>query len=646
MGAQFGIWNFDGSRTPEPYLDRARTMIAPYGPDGDSHYRGGPVDILYSRFSTTEQISPQQQPTITPSGAVLVWDGRLDNVSELALELRLSSSSPLDDAVVAVAAYEHWKGDCLKHFTGDWSLTVWEPHDRSLLLATDVLGVRHIYYLVRPDYVLWGSVLDPLVFLADHKLSLDEEYLAGWLGSFPAPHLTPFHEIRRVPSASMVSIRQGGIAIRRYWDFDGTRRIRYTRDEEYEKHFLELLRQAVRRRLRSNAPVLAELSGGMDSSAIVCIADQLTSDTGEPKVETISRYNDYEPHWNERPWFTRVEAHRGRSGLHVDVNALPPETEAEKAHPRFRPGAGAVESPMVEFMIRRGLRVLLSGIGGDEFLGGVPTPVPELEDLFARGKLFSLWQRMQAWALVQQRPWIHLIRDTARGFLPSFPARFHGQTQIPWLLPDFVSRQNRALGGYRRRMRWVGDLPSFQENAQALDGIRRQLACMDLSPGYPFERRYPFLDRDLLEFLFAIPREQLVRPGHRRSLMRRALRNIVPQAVLDRRRKAFISRAPIQLAQQHLGMLATSGRLASEEAGIVDSAQYRASLEAACAGRNTPLVPLLRTINIEEWLQELGRCGLLSGRIPSTPSRVLIGETTDNQIPELHGNGEAAPCRL
>jgi asparagine synthase (glutamine-hydrolysing) len=294
-------------------------------------------------------------------------------------------------------------------------------------------------------------------------------------------------------------------------------------------------------------------------------------------------------------------------------------------------------------MMRNEHRVLLSGIGGDEFLGGVPTPLPELEDLLARGKIL-LWQRMLAWALVQQRPWIHLLRDTVRGFLPPFLAGFDRQGQIPWLVPDFVSRQSCALGGYRRRLRWIGPLPSFQENADALEGIRRQLGCMDLSPGHPFERRYPFLDRDLLEFVLAIPREQLVRPGQRRSLMRRALRGTVPDAILDRRRKAFISRSPIRLAEQHLGALAASDRLASEEAGIVDSAKCRDALDGACMGRDIPLVPLVRTLALEQWLQVLGRSGLLDGRLISIRPRVSTGESGDSQIPELQGTGEVAQC--
>lgn len=613
MGVQFGIWNFDDSATPEQYLDRARSLIAPYGPEGDWRYRGGPVDILYSRFSTTEQLSPQEEPAIAASGAALVWDGRLDNVSDLAVELRIPSSPPRGDAAVAVAAYERWKQDCLKHFTGDWSLTVWDPRDRSLLLATDVLGVRPIYYLVRPKYVLWGTVLDPLILLSDHKFSLDEEYLAGWISSLPNDHLTPFREIRRVPPASIVAIRPGGVAIRRYWDFEDTPRIRYVRDAEYEEHFLSLFAQSVRRRVRSCAPLLAELSGGMDSAAIVCMADRVGAiSPGASRVDTVSYYNDSEPNWDEKPWFGAVEQYRGKEGLHIDVcNRASTTAGSEVSEFRSWPGATrpSMQSELINWMVCHSHRVVLSGMGGDEFLGGVPTAIPELENLLARGRMKEFARQLMVWALLQRKPWIFLFHDTVAGFLPSAVRR---RPVPPWLEPEFAKRNRTALSGYTQRWRVFGPLPSFQENMEALASIRRQLAATELCAGYPFEKRYPYLDRDLLQFLFAVPREQLVRPGERRSLMRRALKGIVPDVILQRRRKAYVTRSPIALAaKQYRELFRASADLVTCDLRIVRRETFLENLRAAAEGRGIPVIPLMRTAALEYWLRALDNRGLL-----------------------------------
>jgi asparagine synthase (glutamine-hydrolysing) len=266
-------------------------------------------------------------------------------------------------------------------------------------------------------------------------------------------------------------------------------------------------------------------------------------------------------------------------------------------------------------MIRNGHRILLSGIGGDEFLGGVPTPIPELEDWLARGRLITLWQRLQLWALVQRRPWVHLLRDAIIGFLPlplqGRDTRFHFGS---WLEPGFVTRQGRALSSYAKKWTLLGPLPSFQENLDAVDAIARQLGCRLLTPGFPYERRYPYLDRDLLEFLFAIPRDQLIRPGERRSLMRRALKGIVPEEILQRKRKAFVIRSLVTTAESKYRILsAKHNPLAAGLLGVVNPKAFLESLRAAGQGKDVPLHPLLRAVAIEEWLETLSRRGLLRG---------------------------------
>src|SRR5882762_1037397 len=139
---------------------------------------------------------------------------------------------------------------------------------------------------------------------------------------FPAVHLTPYVGIHAVPPSSSVLLRPGKHTVRKYCDFDPSKRIRYSTDAEYEEHFRTVFAEAVQRRLRSDSPILAELSGGMDSSSIVCVADTIIARGAAetPRLDTLSYYNDSEPNWNERPYFTKVEEKRGRTGTHIDVS--------------------------------------------------------------------------------------------------------------------------------------------------------------------------------------------------------------------------------------------------------------------------------------------------------------------------------------
>jgi asparagine synthase (glutamine-hydrolysing) len=139
------------------------------------------------------------------------------------------------------------------------------------------------------------------------------------------------------------------------------------------------------------------------------------------------------------------------------------------------------------------------------------------------------------------------------------------------------------------------------------------LSCSAV-PGTPLlEKRYPFLDRDLLTYLFAIPRDQLVRPGQRRSLMRRALKGIVPDAVLDRRRKAYVSRLPIlTIEQRWIEHVSRNTETWLSRLDYVNDRKLQACLEDVCRMRQSPAMSLLRTTGIEEWLQALSVFGTLS----------------------------------
>ena len=186
--------------------------------------------------------------------------------------------------------------------------------------------------------------------------------------------------------------------------------------------------------------------------------------------------------------------------------------------------------------------------------------------------------------------------------------------------PAFEKRHRLALTGYNRGLNVFGPLPSFQEDLRVLDSLRRQLGCSVLPREPLFEKRYPFLDRDLLEFLCAIPREQIVRPGQRRSLMRRALVGIVPKEVLERRRKAYVARAPaVSISAEWPSVAGMTQEMLASSLGIVNTARFLGALRKARDGEDTPIVLLMRTLDVEFWLRNLNRNGLLMS--PSTMSR-------------------------
>src|SRR5260370_1410423 len=173
------------------------------------------------------------------------------------------------------------------------------------------------------------------------------------------------------------------------------------------------------------------------------------------------------------------------------VSVPTPNTKRASAPSSAKPSAVGSAPTVPACIVSQGNRVVLSGIGGDEFTGGVPTPNPELADLLARGHFRTLAHQLKVWALNKRKPWFHLLFGAAREFLsPALVGVPKHKRPAAWFNPAFVKRNRAALTGYDDRTRTFGPLPSFQANLVALDVLRRQLACSELSLDLPREQRY------------------------------------------------------------------------------------------------------------------------------------------------------------
>jgi asparagine synthase (glutamine-hydrolysing) len=612
VSIQFGRWNLNGQPADPEFMRRVATLTSSYRPDGDTFHVSGSLGMFLQLFATTNDSLRTHQLVTSPLGVTLTWDGRLDNRDELIGLLDLDPKTTPADVEIALASYGHWNTSCFGRLVGDWALAIWDPLEQAVLLAKDLVGTRHLFYSLETKRATWSTVLDPLVLLSERPLQLSEEFIAGYLSTFPATHLTPYVGIFSVPACTFVRIERRRISSQEYWHFDPSHRIAYQADTDYEQHFRQAFSEAVRRRLRTSSPVVAELSGGMDSSSIVCVADQLLADQNPeaPRLDTLSCYDDDEPNWDERPYFSLVEQKRGRTGYRINVgdtdgSLVPPDRDIFLPVPGYDQLVLSREREVNRCLAASQSRVLLSGIGGDEFLGGVPTPIPELQDLFSCLQWLGFARRLWQFSLQQRRPWTHLCFDSLEEFLPQPVRRLYKTPPIPpWLRPSFVRRHETVFWADLPRTKLSAARPSFQGALTTLQHIRRQLNAAPLNALHHHRVTYPCLDRDLLVFLFAIDREQLVRPGQRRSLLRRALAGVVPPEILGRKRKAYVARHPLKLLEAALpritALLESSHALSWE---WIDRQALSAALSSAQRGNCKHILPLLRTLRLEVWLQ-------------------------------------------
>ena len=601
MSAQGGILHFDEHPVDRQRLGSLMTALQECGPDGERTYVAGPLGMVYCAFHTTPESRREQQPIVSPRGCVVTWDGRLDNREDLLADLELDRSS-LSDAAIAAAAYERWGTGCFRKLEGDWALAIWDPARKTLIMGRDIFAIRHLYYHLTTQHLMWSTDLRPLVLQADATWKLDENYIAGFLVSFPEADRTPFVGLRAVPPASFVEVCDGRATVRAYWHLDPRDTIRYRTDGEYEDHFRHLFRQSVRRRLRSDAPVLSDLSGGMDSSAIVCMADEILArgETACPRLDTITLYDDLEPTGDERTYACYVEAKRGRTGHHIHTAGVADLSPVEPGV--FVPRPGFFQSNLnigrryAELMRRQGNRVVLRGSGGDEFLGGVPDPLPQLADLLVTGHWSEFAHQAVEWSVVKKRPFTNLL---ARSLWQVAPQSLRSALKLSpalcdWVQPAMLNRcrltayyLGRPRGGPRL---W---LPTQRVNRHTQKQVSRQFAQM-LDLGGTKESRYPFLDRSLVAFLTAVPDEQLLRPGQRRSLMRRALAEIVPAPVLNRKSKARVFRGYAVQLPRWIEVL--SGTCWNES--YLNVERLRQAVAESAHGHSKGLIPVLKALDL------------------------------------------------
>jgi asparagine synthase (glutamine-hydrolysing) len=621
MSVQAGVWNFDSRPVDPKQIQAISDFLKQQGPDGESRHVDGPLALLYRPFHTTAESRHEKQPCFSKRGFILTWDGRLDNRPSLIADLRSDlEANPTDVAIVA-AAFDRWETDCFRRLIGDWAVSIWKPEPRELFFAADYMAIRHIFYYLKKDRIWWSTDLSSLVLLSNDKFHIDDDYIAGYLAHNPDAHLTPYLEIREVPPGQFVRVRDGSAVVERFWRFSPTSRIRYKTDAEYEEHFRHVFRQSVQRRLRSDSPVLAELSGGLDSSSIVCMADDILAKEGaeSSRLDTLSYFDKTEPSGDDWTYFQKVEAKRGRAGIHIDGSRLGTSPDS-LACTDFYPLPGALgfaqklDTERADAVRGGGYRAVLSGIGGDEFTGGIPDPRAHLADLIVQFKFVSLAKQLMAWSLVKRRPWIHLLWQSVIDVVPaSLGQYFAKEAKVePWIRKDFAKRTRLALRQIDTAEHFGLWLPTRRSYIAGVLVMANNLAKSTAQPEAFEEARYPYLDQTLIEFLLSIPAHQLLRPGERRSLMRRSLVGIVPQEILSRRTKQLGARTPMLILEKYWDELESTYQTSlSSRLGYIHEAQLVKTICDARAGKSVSLVRVLWTISLEYWLRDLAARGLL-----------------------------------
>lgn len=614
MSPVAGVFARDGEAVSLASLDAIASHLRHLAPDGERMVRRGPVAMIHGAFHTSALERSVAQPLTTEDGLLVVFDGWLDNQRELRRELAPDARAGNSAAELAAAVYRRWGIDGLGRLVGDFTLSLWDSAVRRLVLCRDALGQRPLYYHLTTDRLAWASRCRPLVDGLGLSGELDEEFVAGFLLNWPTPR-SAFRDVQIVPAGHLLIAQDGRVEERPYWAIDPEKRLSYRSDAEYAEHLAALMREVVASLADSDRPVFAELSGGLDSSAIVCIADDVRrkGEVSTPALHTVSHVFEQASTSDERKFIRIVEESIGRAGLHVDeeecpiLAPLPPSLYADL--PSGQLLFLSQQDRITREMQRVGARVLLNGIGGDQLFWSQPPAALPLADAFAERRFGSIIRSCGQWSRALRWP---LVRTLWHGAIwPTLPAGWRARTQrdeqvSEWLDPAFVRRldiRGRLVapdedGGFRR--------PSSALQYSLVRRGLRSFALTYTSSVGPVAARHPYFDRRLVEFALAAPIERSVRPGYSRMLFRDAMVGVLPEQIRQRRSKGGPSEAIYRaLVRQWrwLGPMLRDPLVAQH--GFVNRDEFTAALTRARHGLASHEGQLTSALALEFWLRSL-----------------------------------------
>jgi asparagine synthase (glutamine-hydrolysing) len=547
---------------------------------------------------------------------ILAWDGRLDNREDLLSQLKDSLCGDTSNAALTLAAYERWGIDGLAHLIGDWSVVIRERASGVTILASDFAGVRPLYYHVQRGRVLWSSRLQCLVD-ATGISELDEHYVRGFLMFGGCSNHTPYKAIYSVPPGHAVCVSPLETRIRRFWALPSGDVIRYRDERRYEEQLRALFREAVSVRLQSGSPVLAELSGGLDSSSVVSMANRLMQSCAA-KATRLTGVSYVWRNSLDVPFIREVESFCAIEGVHISTHDEPliSETQVGGALPEpFQP----LRTSVAALADALGAKTILTGQNGDLVTGNWFDDSLQVAASLRRFRIGQACEEALAWSKILRLPVYQVLWRAFRAALPPALAAEATYTALDGSYSP-KSTETSLLSCEPESFFSNGWMQAPPERRKYFQSLTTMLELRLLQPSEPLQHldyTHPFAHRPLVESLITVPADVLCGLGEPRRLMRSALSDLWPVKLQKRRSKGLFN-APWQEALRPLAnALFKTRRLQLVERGFVDRANILSRLERLSAGLDCNVSQLRHIILLELWLRNRDERRLSAASLPA-----------------------------
>jgi asparagine synthase (glutamine-hydrolysing) len=565
-----GILNFNGKCVEPALLDRMIERVRHRGPDDCGIYTDKQVGLAHARLSIIDLASGQQPMHNEDKSLSIVFNGEIYNYIELRADLLRKGHRFLTqcDTEVILHLYEERGEECVRYLNGQWAFAIWDTKKEKLFLSRDRLGVRPLFYTVANQAFLFGSEIKSIFGLSNVSREIDlialDQIFTFWV---TIPPRTTFKDILELPPGHSMTVQDKKITVGRHWKLDysgsaeGAADIHWS-EEDYTGKLLELLVDATRIRLRSDVPVGAYLSGGLDSAVVTALIRKFT----ETPLKTFSVSFD-DPEFDESSYQKEVVRfletdHQEVRCTSEDIGQVFPDViwHTEKPILRTAPAPLYILSGLVR---KHGYKAVLTGEGSDEMLGGYDIfkeakirafcaahPESKMRPLLLK-RLYPYLENLQSQSGAYLQAFFHVRPDESRNEFFSHRPRWELTSKLKMLFSDSVRSHIGSYDGYAELRELLP--PGYS----GWDGFcqAQYLEAMYLLPGYilssqgdrvsmahSVEGRFPFLDHRVVEFAARIPPHLKMKVLNEKYLLKRCADGLVPPSVTKRPKQPY--RAP------------------------------------------------------------------------------------------------------
>jgi asparagine synthase (glutamine-hydrolysing) len=540
-----GIFNFNGANVDAARLTEMNRIIHHRGPDGEGSFVEGNVGIGSTRLAIIDLREISNMPIYdTENRYVIVYNGEIFNYLEVRKELldkghKFKTDS---DTEVFLNAYKEWGEDCLHKLNGMWASAIWDKQEKTLFCSRDRYGIKPLYYYKDNDKLIFGSEIKQLLFCGIDK-TVNDETVYDYLVFHFIDHTenTFFKNVHKLQAGHKFTIKNNVLKVSRWYDLPEQNVMSDTKN--LYSDFYDLLYDSVRLRLRSDVEVGSCLSGGIDSSAIVCIMHEILHNEGKPEIQKTYTACYEDPEIDERPFVEEVikQTNSTKYYLFPDLNGFIGDIDKMTYH-QDEPYTGATvfsQWSVFKKIHETGIKVVLDGQGSDEILLGYFSFFP----FHLKRKLINPVRFVAEY--------LNGVSTTNLGYnkftqnliyfnTPSVRYRHVMKNSRTFVEPGFVSAYNRrdifnemiaasSLQDNRLSNLWNISLPSLlryeDKNSMA----------------FSVEARIPFLDHRLVEFIFSIPFDELIKKGWTKHVLRESLKGKIPEDIRMRKGKLAFS---------------------------------------------------------------------------------------------------------